>query len=150
MNLSQQLLTIFGNEVQLQQVILNLMLNAIELMNSAEPRILSIKTEMVGQNAVHVSVADTGSGISVANVNRIFKPMFTTKAHGMGMGLSICKSIIESHNGRIWVTAGAPRGSIFHFELPVYQSGERKSDWSDRTSATLNGSPPLVADEVNE
>ena len=76
--------------------------------------------------------------------------MFTTKAHGMGMGLSICKSIIESHNGRIWVSAGVPRGSIFQFELPVYQSGERKSDLSDRTSATLNGSPPLVADEVIE
>jgi hypothetical protein len=53
-------------------------------------------------------------------------------------------------NGRIWVSAGVPRGSIFQFELPVYQSGERKSDWSDRTSATLNGSPPLVADEVIE
>jgi signal transduction histidine kinase len=66
------------------------------------------------------------------------------------MGFSICKSIIESHNGRIWVSAGVPRGSIFQFELPVYQSGERKSDWSDRTSATLNGSPPLVADEVIE
>jgi signal transduction histidine kinase len=146
-NLSEQLPTIFGNEVQLQQVILNLVMNAIESMNSAEPRILSIKTEMVGQNAVHVSVADTGSGISVANLNRIFKPMFTTKAHGMGMGLSICKSIIESHGGKIWVSAGASRGSIFQFELPVYQSGERKSDWSDRTSATLSGSPPLVADD---
>jgi signal transduction histidine kinase len=148
-NLSEQLPTIFGNEVQLQQVILNLVMNAIDSMNSAEPRILSINTEMVGQNAVHVSVADTGSGISVANLNRIFKPMFTTKAHGMGMGLSICKSIIESHGGKIWVSAGASRGSIFQFELPVYQSGD-KSDWSDRTSATLSGSPPLVADEVIE
>jgi C4-dicarboxylate-specific signal transduction histidine kinase len=149
-NLSEQLPPVIGNEIQLQQVILNLMMNAIESMNSAEPRILSIKTEMVGQNGVHVSVADTGSGISVANLNRIFKPMFTTKAHGMGMGLSICKSIIESHNGRIWVSAGVPRGSIFQFELPVYQSGEPKSDRSDRTSATLSGSPPLVADEVIE
>jgi signal transduction histidine kinase len=76
--------------------------------------------------------------------------MFTTKARGMGMGLSICKSIIESHGGKIWVTAGASSGSIFQFELPVYQSGERKSDWSDRMSATLSGSPPLVADEVIE
>jgi signal transduction histidine kinase len=65
----------------------------------------------------------------------------------MGMGLSICKSIIESHGGKIWVSAGASRGSIFQFELPVYQSSERKSDWSDRTSATLSSSPPLVADE---
>jgi signal transduction histidine kinase len=152
-NLSEQLPTIFGNEVQLQQVILNLVMNAIDSMNSAEPRILSINTEMVGQNAIHVSVADTGSGISVANLNRIFKPMFTTKAHGMGMGLSICKSIIESHGGKIWVSAGASRGSIFQFELPVYQSGEGKSDWSDRTSATLSGSPassPSLADEMIE
>jgi hypothetical protein len=71
--------------------------------------------------------------------------MFTTKARGMGMGLSICKSIIESHNGLIWVSVGVPRGSIFHFELPVYQSGERKSDVSDPTLATLNGSPASTA-----
>jgi len=57
---------------------------------------------------------DTGSGIDVANLNRIFAPMFTTKTRGMGMGLSICKSIIDSHNGGIWVSAGVPRGSIFH------------------------------------
>jgi len=108
---------------------------------------------MVGQNAVHVSVADTGNGISVANLNRIFKPMFTTKAHGMGMGLSICKSIIESHDGKIWVSAGAPRGSIFHFELPLYAGGLRKSDLSDPALAAPNGNPAPVtslADEVIE
>jgi C4-dicarboxylate-specific signal transduction histidine kinase len=149
-NLSEQLPPVIGNEIQLQQVILNLVMNAIESMDSAEPRVLSIKSETSEHNGVSVSITDTGSGIDVANLNRIFKPMFTTKARGMGMGLSICKSIIESHNGRIWVSAGVPRGSIFQFELPVYQSGERKSDWSDRTSATLNGSPPLVADEVIE
>jgi signal transduction histidine kinase len=131
-------------------VILNLVMNAIESMHSTEPRVLSIKSGTTGQDTVEVSIADTGGGISVANLNRIFKPMFTTKARGMGMGLSICKSIIESHNGRIWVSAGVPRGSIFQFELPVHQSGEPKSDWSDRTSATLSGSPPLVADEVIE
>jgi signal transduction histidine kinase len=149
-NLSEQLPPVIGNEIQLQQVILNLVMNAIESMHSTEPRVLSIKSGTTGQDTVEVSIADTGSGISVANLNRIFKPMFTTKAHGMGMGLSICKSIIESHNGRIWVSAGVPRGSIFQFELPVYQSGEPKSDRSDRTSATLSGSPPLVADEVIE
>ncbi|MGC2076428.1 MAG: ATP-binding protein, partial [Xanthobacteraceae bacterium] len=85
--------------------------------------------------------------------DRIFKPLFTTKALGMGMGLALCRSIIESHGGKIWVSAGASRGSIFQFELPVYQSGERKSDWSDRTSAALSGSPaspPSLADEVIE
>jgi signal transduction histidine kinase len=100
-------------------VILNLVMNAIESMNSAEPRILSIKSETTGRNGVRVTIADTGSGIDLANLDRLFKPMFTTKARGMGMGLSICKSIIESHHGRIWATAGAPRGSIFQFELPI-------------------------------
>jgi len=116
-SLSEQLPPVVGNEVQLQQVILNLVMNAIESMSSAEPRVLSIKSEITAHNGVRVSIADTGSGISLTNLNRVFKPMFTTKARGMGMGLSICRSIIESHNGRIWVTAGAPRGSIFQFEL---------------------------------
>ena len=124
-NLSEQLSPVMGNEVQLQQVILNLVMNAIESMHSAEPRGLSIKSETTERNNVLVSIADTGSGIDIANLNRIFKPMFTTKAHGMGMGLSICKSIIESHGGKIWVSANALRGSIFHFELPVYRGGQR-------------------------
>jgi signal transduction histidine kinase len=119
-NLSKQLPPVNGNEVQLEQVILNLVMNAIESMNLAvEPRVRSIKSETTEHNSVRVSIADIGSGIDPANLNRIFQPMFTTKARGMGMGLSICKSIIESHNGRIWVTAGTPRGSIFQFELPI-------------------------------
>jgi signal transduction histidine kinase len=119
LTLNEQLPPVVGNEVQLQQVILNLVMNAIESMDSAEPRVLSIKSENTGHNGVRVSIADTRSGISLTNLNRVFEPMFTTKARGMGMGLSICKSIIESHQGRIWVTAGAPRGSIFQFELPT-------------------------------
>ena len=120
LNLSEQLPPLIGNEVQLRQVVLNLVMNAIELMISvAEPRVLSIKSEFTEHNSVLVSIADTGSGIDVANLNRIFAPMFTTKTRGMGMGLSICKSIIDSHNGGIWVSAGVPRGSIFHFELPL-------------------------------
>ena len=119
LTLSEQLPPVVGNEVQLQQVILNLVMNAIESMDSAETRVLSIKSGITERNGVRVSIADTGSGIDQANLNRIFEPMFTTKARGMGMGLSICKSIIESHQGRIWVTAGASRGSIFQFELPT-------------------------------
>jgi signal transduction histidine kinase len=118
-NLNEQLPPVIGNEVQLEQVILNLVMNAIESMNSAEPRVLSIKSEITEHNGVRVSIADTGSGIDPANLNRVFKPMFTTKARGMGLGLSICKSIIESHKGRIWMSAGSPRGSIFQFELPI-------------------------------
>ena len=120
LNLSEQLPPLIGNEVQLRQVVLNLVMNAIESMASvAELRVLSIKSESTEHNSVLVSIADTGSGIDVANLNRIFAPMFTTKTRGMGMGLSICKSIIDSHNGGIWVSAGVPRGSIFHFELPL-------------------------------
>ena len=111
---------VIGNEVQLQQVILNLVMNAIEAMSSAEaePRLLSVKSEVTDHDTVHVSIEDTGSGIDASNWDRIFKPLFTTKARGMGMGLSICRSIIESHDGRIWASAGASRGSIFQFELP--------------------------------
>jgi signal transduction histidine kinase len=118
-NLSEQLPPVIGNEVQLQQVILNLVTNAIDSMRASEPRMLSIKTETTEHNSVRVSIEDTGSGIDVGNLDRMFKPLFTTKAHGMGMGLSICKSIIESHAGKIWVTAAAHRGSIFQFELPI-------------------------------
>ena len=106
-NLGEQLPPVIGNEVQLQQVILNLVMNAIESMNAAEPRVLSIKSETTEHNGVSVSIEDTGSGIDPSHVDRVFKPMFTTKARGMGMGLAICRSIIESHGGKIWVSAGA-------------------------------------------
>jgi len=148
-NLSEQLPPIIGNEVQLQQVILNLVMNAIESMHSVEPRVLSIESETTENNGVCVSIRDTGSGIDIANLNRIFRPMFTTKPHGMGMGLSICKSIIESHNGRIWASAKAPRGSAFHFELPVHQFGTRRPV-NDPMPATLSGPAPPLANEVIE
>jgi C4-dicarboxylate-specific signal transduction histidine kinase len=149
--LSEQALLVLGNKVQLQQVILNLAMNAIESMSSVEPRVLSIKTESTDHSTVLVSIADTGNGIAVSDLNRIFKPMFTTKAGGMGMGLSICKSIIENHNGRIWVSAAVPRGSVFHFELPMYQSDQRKFDLSGRMQVPTTGGPastPALADEI--
>src|SRR6516164_2293332 len=146
-NLSEQLPLVIGNEVQLQQVILNLVMNAIESMvSAAEPRVLSIKSEVAAHNTVLVWISDTGSGIGVADLSRIFKPMFTTKARGMGMGLSICKSIIESHHGQIWVSAGAPRGSVFHFALPLYRGDER----SDPLAAGDSAFTPSPADEVIE
>ena len=117
--LADDLPAVIGNEVQLQQVILNLVMNGIEAMSSTEPRVLSIKSAYSGHNGVHVSIEDTGSGIDPSNVDRVFKPLFTTKAHGMGMGLSICRSIIEAHGGRIWASVAATRGSIFQFELPT-------------------------------
>ena len=116
---------VLGNQVQLQQVILNLVMNAIEAMSSLQTRVLRIKTELSQSNKVHVSIEDTGTGIKPSDVARVFKPMFTTKARGMGMGLSICQSIIENHAGRIWVSPGANGGSIFQFELPTVASKDQ-------------------------
>ena len=110
---------VLGNQVQLQQVISNLVMNAIESMGSLQTRALRIKTELSQSNTVHVSIEDTGTGIKSSDVAQLFKPMFTTKARGMGMGLSICQSIIENHDGRIWASPGATGGSIFQFELPT-------------------------------
>ena len=117
--LDDQIPEVFGNQVQLQQVIFNLVTNAIESMSSLLTRVLRIKTELSQSNTVHVSIEDTGTGIEPSDVARLFTPMFTTKARGMGMGLSICQSIIERHDGRIWVSPGATGGSIFQFELPT-------------------------------
>jgi signal transduction histidine kinase len=111
--------SIEADHVQLQQVVINLIMNGIDAMNSVQPRRLRIRTEMSGMHTVHASFEDTGTGIDPANLDRIFKALFTTKARGMGMGLSICRSIIESHGGRIWVSPGAETGTIFHFELPA-------------------------------
>jgi signal transduction histidine kinase len=116
---------VLGNQVQLQQVILNLVMNAIESMSSAQGRVLRIKTELSQSNTVHVSIEDTGTGIKSSDVVRLFKPMFTTKERGMGMGLSICQSIIENHDGRIWVSPRANGGSIFQFELPTVASKDQ-------------------------
>jgi C4-dicarboxylate-specific signal transduction histidine kinase len=108
-----------GDRVQLQQVVLNLVMNAIEAMQTGAPRILSIRSCFCNPDFVHVAVEDTGTGIDPSNHDHIFDPMFTTKERGMGIGLSICHSIIESHNGRIWVTRGIDKGSIFQLELPT-------------------------------
>jgi signal transduction histidine kinase len=117
--LDERVLVAEGDKVQLQQVVLNLVMNAIEAMQSVRPRVLKVKSEQSKPEMVHVSIEDTGTGIDPANLDRVFKPLFTTKATGMGMGLSICRSIIESHGGRIWVSPGVVRGSIFQFELPA-------------------------------
>jgi signal transduction histidine kinase len=117
--LNEQLPPVDGNEVQLQQTILNLITNAIESMHSVDRRVLRVRSESDGSGGVHVSIEDTGTGIDQSNLDSIFKPMFTTKAAGMGMGLAICRSIVESHGGRIWISPGSERGSVFHFTIPA-------------------------------
>jgi signal transduction histidine kinase len=121
--LGDQLPPILGNRVQLQQLILNLVMNAIDAMHSAPERVLTMATTSNGHDGVRVSIADTGPGIDPADVDRIFTPLFTTKEHGMGMGLSICRSIVENHNGRIWVSAGREQGTEFQVFLPTNRSG---------------------------
>jgi signal transduction histidine kinase len=116
--LDERLSVVEGDKVQLQQVVLNLVMNAIEAMQSARVRVLKVKSQHTEPERVHISIEDTGIGIDPSNMNRVFSPLFTTKERGMGMGLSICHSIIEKHNGRIWVSPGV-RGSIFQFELPI-------------------------------
>ena len=107
-----------GDRIQLQQVLLNLITNAIESMATVEgPRVLRLSSSKRDDGGVMISVADNGSGISAEDAQRLFNPLFTTKPGGMGMGLSICRSIVESHGGKMWVMPNAPRGSIFQFVL---------------------------------
>jgi PAS domain S-box-containing protein len=122
--LSGGLFPIHGDRVQLQQVVLNLLLNAVEAMGSvgAEPRELLISTEQ-DHGGVLVAVRDSGPGLDPAHPERVFDAFYTTKSGGMGMGLSICRSIIDAHGGRLWVEANDPRGAIFQFTLPAVQAG---------------------------
>jgi signal transduction histidine kinase len=107
-----------GDRIQLQQVLLNLMTNAIDSMAGVSgSRILSVQSGMDDEGRLSVSVADTGEGIGPGNVDQIFNPLFTTKPNGMGMGLSICRAIIEAHNGRLWVAPNRPRGAVFHTSI---------------------------------
>jgi C4-dicarboxylate-specific signal transduction histidine kinase len=117
--LNEHLPTVQGDKLQLQQVVLNLVMNGIEAMGSVRPRVLKVLTDQTKSDMVRVLIEDTGTGIDPSNLDQIFKPLFTTKANGMGIGLSICHSIIKSHNGRIWVSDGRSGGSIFQIELPA-------------------------------
>jgi PAS domain S-box-containing protein len=112
---------IVADRMQLQQVLLNLFTNAIEAMGSVPDRArrLSVKSEIHDIDGVLITVKDTGPGIDPLNMDRIFDAFFTTKSHGMGMGLSICRSIIEAHGGRLWAAPANPHGSIFFLALPV-------------------------------
>ena len=102
---------------------LNLVMNAIDAMAAQdEPRILRVKSEAYEGGRVLVSVADTGTGIGEEHVERMFNPLFTTKADGMGMGLAICRAIVEAHDGRLWFAPNTPQGAVFQFTLHARQS----------------------------
>jgi PAS domain S-box-containing protein len=121
MELAPTLPMILGDRVQLQQVIINLVMNGIESMQSVtdRPRELVVRSCQDETQQVLVSVADCGVGISAENADRLFTAFFTTKSSGMGMGLSICRSIIDAHGGRLWATTCEPRGALFQFTIPA-------------------------------
>jgi len=129
--LADDLPLIHGDRVQLQQVILNLIINAIEAMSGVEAgaRELLISTGKVEPDGVLVVVRDTGPGLAPVTFDRLFDAFYTTKPSGLGMGLSICRSIIEAHGGRLWASANVPRGAIFQFTVPghTYSAARRSS-----------------------
>src|SRR5208337_3642664 len=120
--LGEGLPVIEGDRVQLQQVMLNLIVNAIEAMSGTDeaPRNLLLSTEKAEPDGVLVAVRDSGPGLAPETLERLFDAFYTTKASGMGMGLSICRSIIEAHGGRLWATANPPRGAVFQFTVPAH------------------------------
>jgi C4-dicarboxylate-specific signal transduction histidine kinase len=117
---------VVADRVQLQQVLLNLINNGAEAMASTtdRERLLRVSSDMHGEDGVMITVADCGAGIDPGGINQIFEPFYTTKASGMGMGLAICRSIIESHGGRLWVTPQEPSGAAFHVSLTGWTGGE--------------------------
>jgi PAS domain S-box-containing protein len=117
--LSEGLPQVTADRVQLQQVVMNLVTNAIDAMETVSDRRLRVRSELRAGDVIAVAIEDSGVGIDPDKQDRLFDTFFTTKPDGLGMGLSICRSIIEAHNGRLWWTAGAEHGSVFRFELPT-------------------------------
>ena len=134
-SLASEMAPVHGDRIQVQQVVLNLILNAIEAMSPVEAadRVLSISTEKTPANGALVVVRDCGPGVDPKRLEQIFEAFYTTKSGGMGMGLSICRSIIDAHGGRLWAVANEPKGAQFQFTLP---SAETKLS-IDRTFAKL-------------
>jgi PAS domain S-box-containing protein len=120
-HLADPLPLVQGDRVQLQQVLLNLLINAMEAMSGASDgaRDLLISTEKAEGNCVRVAVSDSGPGFAPDDPERIFAPFYTTKSAGLGMGLSICRSIIDAHEGRMWASANVPHGAVFQFTVPA-------------------------------
>jgi signal transduction histidine kinase len=126
--LSAGLPCVLGDRVQLQQVILNLIMNAIEAMSevSGGLRELRICTSEADSGGVLVSIRDSGPGLPPAGLARIFEAFHTTKASGLGIGLSICRSIVDAHGGRLWATPNEPHGAVFCMTLPVEEKSPEK------------------------
>jgi signal transduction histidine kinase len=119
--LAQSLPPVIGDRIQIEQVLVNLIRNAFESMRDLQQgsRLLTLRTAVYGSQQILVSVRDTGVGLTDDARGRLFERFFTTKADGMGMGLSISQSIIESHDGRLWAESNPDRGATFLFTLPI-------------------------------
>ena len=124
--LSDGLAPIMGDRVRLQQVILNLVMNAIEAMNedTNESRLLRVQSRSDEPDTVLIAIEDSGPGIAPEIMDRLFEAFFTTKPSGMGMGLSICRSIVNAHGGRLWASPASPQGAVFQFTVPIAAKGE--------------------------
>jgi signal transduction histidine kinase len=119
--LSSELPPVPGDHIQLQQVILNLVLNALEATDAGDAarRKVEVETAREGATDIRVTVRDAGKGLDPQDLEKVFGAFYTTKPHGMGMGLAISRSIIQAHGGRLWATPNAPRGAAFHVTLPI-------------------------------
>lgn len=122
--LAPDLADIGGDRVRLHQVLVNLMTNAMDAMKETPAKVLTLKSVMDGPDTVRVSVEDSGEGITAAHRESVFQPFFTTKKGGLGLGLSICRSIIEEHEGRIWQADGPDGGTVFSFALKAWREGQ--------------------------
>ena len=113
-------MVVTGDRIQLQQVVLNLLMNAMDAMaESAPDQRVAVVSTLVTADGVHLSVRDAGTGLRQSDAGRVFQPFYTTKPSGMGMGLSIARSIVEAHGGRIWGRDNAGPGATFTFSLPL-------------------------------
>jgi signal transduction histidine kinase len=128
----KQPLPVRADSVHLQQVILNLARNSMDAMTSmaADARRITIQTVILGGSTVEVSVSDTGIGIPEQKLSEIFDTFYTTKAHGIGLGLSITRTIVESYGGKIWAESPAGGGAIFRFTLPLLPERRESSNYS--------------------
>ncbi|HZB93961.1 MAG TPA: ATP-binding protein [Stellaceae bacterium] len=128
--LAEGLPLVEGDRVQLQQVVLNLIVNAVQAMEAVadEPREVLVATRRAEPDGVLVAIEDSGSGLAPDSVDRMFTPFYTTKPGGLGMGLSICRSIVEAHGGRLWASARQPRGTVFQFTVPAHPETTSRRD----------------------
>ena len=153
LNVPAGLPPVHGDRVQIQQVLLNLILNGMDaLEGTVHPgRSVTVMARRMAAASVEISVVDTGAGIAADQLARIFEPFFTTKAKGMGMGLSISRSIVESHGGRLWAETNTGRGAVFRFTLPIGRAslptrGAVRSGHNPPVSRGLSGGPTAAVD----